>query len=165
MQKWKWKWKQTNKPDIELSGSSYFRVIQQFLDIVLLVSSYLSCTVYETSWNYKVVLMSRRKIVSVLFLTVLLPPPLLPSSLAVFYYFSFYGFLSSSKKNSQSNLKIETESFKIICFVRAIFVLNLQINNCASVPLSVLKQCSFPLYSGYIAILLSSIKVTHFSLF
>jgi hypothetical protein len=103
--------KRTNKaPDIELSGSSYFRVIQQFLDIVLLASSYLSknyglARFMRLVETIKLYLLSRRKIVSVLlFLTVLYfaTSPFAISSLAVFiittFSFSWTLFLSSSKK-------------------------------------------------------------------
>jgi phosphatidylserine/phosphatidylglycerophosphate/cardiolipin synthase-like enzyme len=103
--------KPTNKlPHFELSGSSYFRVIQQFLDFTLLVTQYLNknlgfSRVLVCIQSIKSFLLARRKIVSVfLFLAILFiaTSSYAISSAAVFiittFTFSWTLFLSSSKK-------------------------------------------------------------------
>ncbi|WP_339920381.1 hypothetical protein [uncultured Flavobacterium sp.] len=103
--------KLTNKsPYFELSGSSYFRVVHQFLDFTLLATKYLSVNFgfsrfMELVESFRLFLLSRRKIVSVfLFLAVLFiaTSSFAASSAAVFiittFTFSWTLFLSSSKK-------------------------------------------------------------------
>ena len=103
--------KPTNKsPHFELSGSSYFRVIHQFLDFTLLASQYLNKNLGFSKAvafieSLKLFLLARRKIVSVfLFLAILFiaNSSFAVSSLAVFiitsFTFSWTLFLSSSKK-------------------------------------------------------------------
>ncbi|MBG6063594.1 hypothetical protein IWX83_003405 [Flavobacterium sp. CG_9.1] len=103
--------KPTNKcPYFELNGSSYFRVIHQFLDFTLLASHYLNkkfgfSRVMTYVESLKLFLLARRRIVSVfLFLAVLFiaTSSFAVSSLAVFiitsFTFSWTLFLSSAKK-------------------------------------------------------------------
>ncbi|CAM3068738.1 hypothetical protein SAMN05444355_1043 [Flavobacterium frigoris] len=103
--------KPTNKlPHFELSGSSYFRVIHQFLDFTLLASQHLNKNFGFSRFmayveSLKLFLLARRKIVSIfLFLAILFiaTSSYAVSSLAVFiitsFTFSWTLFLSSSKK-------------------------------------------------------------------
>lgn len=100
----------TKSPHFELSGSSYFQVIHQFLDFTLLASHYLNknlgySRVMAFIDSLKLFLFARRRIVSVfLFLVVLFiaTSSYAVSSLAIFiitsFTFSWTLFLSSSKK-------------------------------------------------------------------
>jgi hypothetical protein len=103
--------KLTNKsPHFELRGSSYFRLIRQFLDFALLASqnlhkNYGYSRLMESVESFRLLLLSRRKIISVLLFVAVLfiaTSSFAVSSLAVFiitsFTFSWTVFLSSSNK-------------------------------------------------------------------
>ncbi|WP_232226362.1 hypothetical protein [Flavobacterium sp. ACAM 123] len=103
--------KLTNKtPRFELTGSSYFRVIYQFLDFTFLAINYLNKKIevsrfMECTESFRLFLLSRRKIISVLLFFIVLfiaTSSFAASSLAVFiitsFTFSWTLFMSSSKK-------------------------------------------------------------------